>query len=135
VDIHKLWTRRHTTKFNGVSYITQRGAEAIYSAAGKEQIRGIISHYMSNAKIIRETLSGLGLKVYGGVNAPYVWVKTPGNTTSWDFFDRLLKDCNVVVTPGSGFGAAGEGYFRVSAFNSRANVDEAMGRLKSKIKA
>ena len=134
IEIHKLWTRRHTTKFNGVSYITQRGAEAVYSAAGKQQVRQLIEHYMSNAKIIRETLTGLGLKVYGGVNAPYVWVKTPGNATSWDFFDRVLKEAHIVVTPGSGFGASGEGYFRVSAFNSRANVEEAVKRWKEKLK-
>jgi LL-diaminopimelate aminotransferase len=134
VELYKLWNRRHTTKFNGVSYITQSGAAAIYSAEGKPQVRATIDFYMANAKIIRESLSVLGLKVYGGVNAPYVWVKTPGSATSWDFFDTLLKDCNVVVTPGSGFGASGEGYFRVSAFNSRANVEEAMKRLKEKLK-
>ncbi|MCY3021419.1 MAG: LL-diaminopimelate aminotransferase [Planctomycetota bacterium] len=133
-EIHKLWTRRHTTKFNGVSYITQRGAEAVYSPAGKEQVRRIIAHYMGNAKLIRDTLSSIGLQVYGGVNAPYVWVKTPGNATSWDFFDRLLRDAHVVVTPGSGFGASGEGYFRVSSFNSRENVVEAMGRLREKLR-
>ncbi|HEY3320366.1 MAG TPA: LL-diaminopimelate aminotransferase [Planctomycetota bacterium] len=135
VEVHKLWTRRHTTKFNGVSYITQRGAEAIYGGEGKQQIRQVIAFYLENARIIRESLSALGMKVYGGVNAPYVWVKTPGQATSWDFFDTMLKTANVVVTPGSGFGASGEGYFRVSAFNSRANVEEAMGRIKAQAKS
>jgi LL-diaminopimelate aminotransferase len=134
VEIHKLWTRRHTTKFNGVSYITQRGAEATYSPEGREQVRQVIAHYMTNAKIIREALNGIGLKTCGGVNAPYVWVKTPGKMSSWDFFDRLLREAHVVVTPGSGFGAAGEGYFRVSAFNSRANVEEAVRRMKEKVR-
>ncbi|MEX0777439.1 MAG: LL-diaminopimelate aminotransferase [Phycisphaeraceae bacterium] len=133
VDLHRLWSRRQTTKFNGVSYIVQRGAEAIYSDAGRQQVRGLIDHYMSNARIIRQTLTELGLKVYGGVNAPYVWLRTPGDMQSWAFFDKLLTDCHVVCTPGSGFGAAGEGYVRLSAFNSRANVEEAMGRLRGKL--
>jgi LL-diaminopimelate aminotransferase len=130
VEIHKLWTRRHTTKFNGVSYITQSGAAAIYTEEGKQQVRDVIQFYMGNAKLIRESLTAQGFKVFGGTNAPYVWVKT-----SWDFFDTLLKNANVVVTPGSGFGANGEGFFRVSSFNSRANVEEAMKRIKEKIKA
>jgi LL-diaminopimelate aminotransferase len=134
VEIHKLWTRRHTTKFNGVSYITQRGAEAVYSEAGQKQVGDLVNFYMANAKIIRENLSQIGLKVYGGVNAPYVWLKTPGHQTSWQFFDHLLKETHVVGTPGSGFGAAGEGYFRLSSFNSRENVNEAMQRLREKIK-
>lgn len=134
-EIYKLWNRRHTTKFNGVSYITQRGAEAVYTEAGQKQVRGLVDFYMTNAKIIRENLTELGLKVYGGINAPYVWLKTPGNLTSWQFFDHLLKETNVVGTPGSGFGAAGEGYFRLSSFNSRENVNEAIARLKAKIKA
>ena len=129
-EIHRLWTRRHTTKFNGVSYITQRGAEAVYTPEGNGQVRQTIAHYMSNAKLIRETLAQIGLQAYGGVNAPYVWAKTPGRTTSWDFFDKLLSTAHVVVTPGSGFGASGEGYFRISAFNDRENVEEAMRRLK-----
>lgn len=133
VDLYRLWMRRHTTKFNGVSYITQRGAEAVYSPEGKKQVRALIDFYMSNAKVIRENLQSIGLKVYGGINAPYVWVKTPNNATSWDFFDKLLTQANVVGTPGSGFGAAGEGYFRISAFNSRANVDEAMARIKKQL--
>jgi LL-diaminopimelate aminotransferase len=134
VDIYKLWNRRHTTKFNGVSYITQRGAEAVYSAEGKQQVRGLIDFYMNNAKIIRENLASIGFKVYGGINAPYLWVQTPGKIASWEFFDQLLKSANIVVTPGSGFGASGEGYFRISAFNSRENVEEAMKRMKEKFK-
>jgi LL-diaminopimelate aminotransferase len=132
-DIHKLWTRRHTTKFNGVSYITQRGAAAAYTDAGKQQVRALIAFYLSNAKLIRESLTALGLAVHGGVNAPYVWLKTPRNLTSWQFFDHLLTECHVVGTPGSGFGAAGEGYLRLSAFNSRENVSEAMARLKGRV--
>jgi LL-diaminopimelate aminotransferase len=128
-EIHKLWTRRHTTKFNGVSYITQRGAAAAYTDPGQQQIRALIAFYLSNAKLIRESLTALGLTVHGGVNAPYVWLKTPRNLTSWQFFDHLLNECHVVGTPGSGFGAAGEGYLRLSAFNSRENVVEAMGRM------
>ena len=134
VEIYKLWNRRHTTKFNGVSYITQAGAAAIYTPEGREQIKATIDHYMTNARIIRESLTALGMKVYGGVNAPYVWVKTPGGTTSWQFFDQLLSQCHVVGTPGSGFGASGEGYLRLSAFNSRENVNEAMKRIKEQLK-
>ena len=129
VEIWKLWNRRQSTKFNGVSYIVQRGAEAVYSPEGQSQIKSLVSFYMENARIIREQLTQVGLSVYGGVNAPYVWVKTPSGLSSWDFFDKLLQNCNVVGTPGSGFGAAGEGYFRISAFNSRENVDEAMRRI------
>lgn len=130
VEVHALWTRRHTTKFNGVPYIIQRGAEAVYSPAGKEQVQTLIQFYLENAKILRDELTGAGLKVYGGVNAPYVWLKTPGTQTSWEFFDHLLSRANVVGTPGSGFGASGEGYFRLSAFNSRSNVEEAVRRVK-----
>jgi LL-diaminopimelate aminotransferase len=133
VELWKLWNRRQSTKFNGVSYIVQRGAEAVYSDAGKAQTQALISFYLENAKIIRDRLSAKGLKVYGGVNAPYVWVKTPDNLSSWDFFDKLLINCNVVGTPGSGFGAAGEGYFRISAFNSRENVETAMQRIESQL--
>jgi LL-diaminopimelate aminotransferase len=129
VDLYRLWMRRHTTKFNGISYIVQRGCEAIYSDAGKQQVRKLVDFYMSNAKIIREKLAAIGMSVYGGVNAPYVWVKTPQGVTSWEFFDSLLSKANVVCTPGSGFGASGEGYVRLSAFNSRENVDEAMRRI------
>lgn len=134
VELHKLWNRRQATKFNGVSYIVQRGAEAVYSPAGQAQIKELISFYLENARIIREQLTATGLSVYGGVNAPYVWVKTPDGLSSWDFFDKLLQSCYVVGTPGSGFGAAGEGYFRISAFNSRDNVTEAMQRITAKFK-
>lgn len=134
VELWKLWNRRQSTKFNGVSYIIQRGAEAVYSDEGQAQIKELVSFYLQNATIIREKLSEAGLAIYGGVNAPYVWVKTPNNLSSWDFFDKLLHTCNVVGTPGSGFGAAGEGYFRISAFNSRENVEEAMKRIIQKFK-
>ena len=129
VELWKLWNRRQSTKFNGVSYIVQRGAEAVYSEEGQAQVKALISFYLENAQIIRQKLTAAGLAVYGGVNAPYVWVKTPDNLSSWDFFDKLLHNSNVVGTPGSGFGAAGEGYFRISAFNSRENVVEAMRRI------
>ncbi|MCP2729608.1 LL-diaminopimelate aminotransferase [Limnofasciculus baicalensis] len=134
VELWKLWNRRQATKFNGVSYIIQRGAEAVYSEEGKAQIKALISFYLENASIIREKLTAAGLAVYGGINAPYVWVKTPNGLSSWDFFDKLIDTCNVVGTPGSGFGAAGEGYFRISAFNSRENVEEAMKRITDKFK-
>lgn len=129
VELWKLWNRRQSTKFNGVSYIVQRGAEAVYSLEGQAQVETLISFYLENAKIIREQLTAAGLEVSGGINAPYVWVKTPHGLSSWDFFDKLLHICNVVGTPGSGFGAAGEKYFRISAFNSRENVEEAMQRI------
>ncbi len=132
VELWKLWNRRQSTKFNGVSYIIQRGAEAVYSEVGKAQVKALVSFYLENAKIIREKLAAAGLEVYGGIHAPYIWVKTPNNLSSWDFFDKLLYNCHVVGTPGSGFGAAGEGYFRISAFNSRENVEEAMKRITEK---
>lgn len=134
VELWKLWNRRHCTKFNGVSYIVQRGAEAVYSEEGQGQVKALVDFYLENAKIICDQLTAAGLTVYGGVNAPYVWVKTPNGLSSWDFFDKLLNTANVVGTPGSGFGAAGEGYFRISAFNSRENVDEAMQRITDKFK-
>jgi LL-diaminopimelate aminotransferase len=133
VDLYRLWNRRHTTKFNGVSYIIQKGAEAVYSADGKQQVKALIEHYLTNATLIREALTKAGLKVFGGVNAPYCWVETPGKQPSWDFFDNLLNKAHVVCTPGAGFGSAGEGYVRFSAFNSRANVEEAMTRVVSKL--
>jgi len=131
VDLWSLWYRRQSTKFNGVSYIVQRGAEAVYSEAGQTQVRGLVQFYLENARIIREQLAQVGIQVYGGVNAPYVWVKAPAGLSSWEFFDKLLHTCHVVGTPGSGFGSAGEGYLRLSAFNSRANVEEAMRRIGS----
>ncbi|HZT22056.1 MAG TPA: LL-diaminopimelate aminotransferase [Verrucomicrobiae bacterium] len=128
--LHPLWLRRMTTKFNGVSYITQRGAEALYSPEGKRQVRALIEHYLGNAKILREGVERAGLKVFGGVNAPYLWVRAPRGLTSWQVFDKILHQAHVVVTPGSGFGARGEGYFRLSAFNSRANAEEVARRLQ-----
>ena len=130
VELWKLWNRRHCTKFNGVSYVVQRGAEAVYSEEGQAQVKGLVSFYLENAQIIREKLTAAGLTVYGGINAPYIWLKTPNGLSSWDFFDKLLQTTYVVGTPGSGFGAAGEGYFRISAFNSRENVEEAMKRIQ-----
>ena len=118
-----------TTKFNGVSYMVQRGAEALYSAEGKSEVSALISHYMGNAAILRQAVSQAELKVWGGINAPYIWVKTPSGISSWEMFDRMLHEANVVITPGSGFGSAGEGYFRISAFNSRANVEEVARRI------
>ena len=129
VDLWSLWNRRQSTKFNGVSYIVQRGAQAVYSKEGKIQIRNLINFYMDNAQIIKENLTSSGFKVFGAKNAPYAWIKTPENLSSWDFFDLLLEKANVVGTPGSGFGAAGEGYFRLSAFNSRKNVEKAMQKI------
>jgi LL-diaminopimelate aminotransferase len=131
VELWGLWNRRQSTKFNGVSYIVQRGAEAVYSPEGQEQVRGLVGFYMENAAMIRRELAAAGLQVYGGQQAPYVWINTPDGLDSWGFFDHLLGQAHVVGTPGSGFGAAGEGYFRLSAFNSRANVDEAMRRIRA----
>ncbi|MEB3350736.1 MAG: LL-diaminopimelate aminotransferase [Cyanobacteriota bacterium] len=131
VELWGLWNRRQSTKFNGVSYIVQRGAEAVYSPAGQAQVKGLVEFYMANAALIRRELAAAGLAVYGGEQAPYVWVKTPEGLDSWGFFDHLLERAHVVGTPGSGFGAAGEGYFRLSAFNSRAAVEEAMGRIRA----
>jgi aspartate/methionine/tyrosine aminotransferase len=128
--LHPLWARRQTTKFNGVSYIVQRGAEALYSPDGKAQVRGLIEHYLGNAKVLRDGARRAGLKVFGGVNAPYIWVRAPKGITSWQAFDRILNEANVVITPGSGFGSKGEGYFRISAFNSRANAEEVARRLQ-----
>lgn len=129
--LHPLWNRRFSTKFNGVSYVTQRGAAALYSQEGKAQVRKLVDHYMGNAAILREAMGECGLVVYGGTNAPYIWVTGPAGRKSWEMFDKILADANVVVTPGSGFGLAGEGYFRISAFNSRANVEEVARRLRA----
>lgn len=130
VSVKKLWSRRHSTKFNGASYPVQKAAAAIYSPEGKKQIEETIAYYMENARIMKESLEGQGFTVFGGVNAPYVWLQTKNNMKSWDFFDQLLQKIQVVGTPGSGFGPSGEGYFRFSAFASRENVIEAMNRLK-----
>ena len=125
--LHPLWNRRQTTKFNGVSYPVQRAAEAVYSAAGREQVRSLTDYYLENAATIRDRTAALGYPVAGGENAPYIWIKT--GQDSWGFFDRLLEEAAVVVTPGSGFGACGEGYIRISAFNDGAAVQEAMERI------
>ncbi|MFV0416680.1 MAG: LL-diaminopimelate aminotransferase [Chthoniobacterales bacterium] len=127
--LHPLWNRRFSTKFNGVSYVTQRGAEALYSTAGKSEIAALIKHYMDNAKILREAVAGTGLTVFGGTNAPYIWVRGPESSKSWEMFDRILQEAAIVVTPGSGFGSAGEGFFRISSFNSREKAQEAAKRL------
>jgi len=129
VALNDLWNRRQTTKFNGVSYITQRGAAAVYSPQGKEQISRIVDYYMTNAKIIRQGVASLGIDVYGGVNAPYIWLKTPGGMGSWEFFDKLLGEAHIVGTPGVGFGQSGQGYFRLTAFGSRENTEKAVERL------
>lgn len=131
VSLHVLWNRRQSTKFNGVSYPIQKASEACYTDDGKNEIRAMIAYYMNNARIIREGLSKSGLDVFGGVNAPYIWLKTPKKLSSWEFFDKLLNEAHVVGTPGAGFGACGEGYFRISAFGSLGNVEEAMERMRS----
>jgi len=130
LPLHPLWHRRWSTKSNSVSYPVQRAAEALYSDEGHKQCRALIEHYMGNAKILRGACEEIGLKVFGGENAPYVWVKTPDGLTSWQLFDKMLNEINVVITPGAGFGAQGEGYFRISAFNSRENAEEVARRLK-----
>jgi LL-diaminopimelate aminotransferase len=133
IPLHQLWSRRHSTKFNGASYPVQKGAAAVFSVEGKQQVAELIEHYMGNAKLLREACLSLGLEVFGGINAPYVWVGCPDGVTSWEMFDKMLGEAQVVITPGSGFGSAGEGYFRISAFNSRANVLEVCERLKTLI--
>ena len=130
LPLHPLWHRRWSTKSNSVSYPVQRAAEALYSNEGRKQCHTLIEHYLGNAKILRAACEGIGLRVYGGENAPYVWVSTLENTTSWQMFDRMLNEINVVITPGAGFGAQGEGYIRISAFNSRENAEEVARRLK-----
>jgi LL-diaminopimelate aminotransferase len=131
-SFNKLWNRRQTTKFNGVSYPVQKAAAAVYSAEGWAQVKETVDYYMENARIIREGLTASGIACFGGVNAPYIWLETPEGMTSWDFFDKLLNECHVVGTPGSGFGPSGEGYFRLSAFGDRANVETAVQRIRGK---
>ena len=131
VILNKLWNRRQGTKFNGVSYPVQRAAEAIYTEEGQKQIKENIAYYMNNAKIIKEGLTEAGFTVYGGVNAPYIWLKVPDGLTSWEFFDKLLNEANVVGTPGVGFGPSGEGYFRLTAFGTKENTIEAIARIKN----
>ncbi|UCG56117.1 MAG: LL-diaminopimelate aminotransferase [Phycisphaerales bacterium] len=133
VELRPLWSRRHCTKFNGVSYVTQAGAAAVYSPEGKKQTRQIIDLYMANAVLIRQSLAKLGYKVYGGVNAPYIWLKTPAGLSSWDFFDQLLQKANVISTPGAGFGPSGEGYLRLTAFAAPDNVKEALSRIATRM--
>ncbi len=130
LPLHPLWQRRWSTKSNSVSYPVQRGAEALYSQEGRKQVRALIAHYMGNAKLLRDAVADAGLEAFGGVNAPYIWVKTSKGLTSWQMFDRILRELHVVITPGAGFGAQGEGYFRISAFNSRANAEEVARRLR-----
>ena len=128
--LHQLWARRHGTKYNGAPYMIQKAGEAVYSEEGKEQLKQQVAYYMNNARYIYEGLKAAGFSVSGGVNAPYIWLKTPDRMTSWEFFDYLLEKVNVVGTPGSGFGPSGEGYFRLTAFGSYENTVEAVDRIK-----
>lgn len=130
IPLNRMWNRRQCTKFNGTSYITQRDAEAIYTPEGKKQVKAIIQYYMANARIMKEALESTGLKVFGGENAPYLWVKAPGEVSSWKFFEQMLYEANVVGTPGVGFGPSGEGYIRLTAFGERADCEEAMKRIR-----
>ena len=130
-SVHQLWNRRQCTKFNGASYISQRAAEAIYTPEGKVQIQATIDYYMANARLMLDTLRSLGYEVYGGENAPYIWMRTPDSTTSWQFFEELLYGANVVCTPGVGFGPSGEGYVRFTAFGSRETTEEALKRIEN----
>lgn len=130
VSLHQLWNRRQSTKFNGASFVVQKGAAAAYSDEGRTQVKGLIDFYMTNARLLREGLLEAGITVFGGEHAPYVWLQTPNDMSSWEFFDALLSKGHLVGTPGSGFGAAGEGYFRLSAFNSRENVEAALERFR-----
>lgn len=133
VSLNALWLRRQTTKFNGASYVVQRGAEALYTPQGREQVAATVAYYMRNAATLRQGLAQAGLEAWGGINAPYIWVRTPSGTSSWEFFDELLHRCHIVVTPGVGFGPSGEGYFRITAFSSHTNTLKAVERL-SKMK-
>jgi LL-diaminopimelate aminotransferase len=130
VPLRDLWARRQSTKFNGVPYVVQRAAAATYTPEGRKQTAEQVAFYLENARRLREGLAAAGFTVFGGVHAPYIWMRTPRGLSSWDFFDRLLSEAHVVGTPGSGFGPAGEGYLRLSAFNSRENVEEALARIR-----
>jgi LL-diaminopimelate aminotransferase len=130
VPLHGLWARRQATKYNGVPYVAQRGAAAVFSPEGRKQTGEQVAFYMENARVLREGLGAAGFALFGGENAPYIWMQTPDGLSSWDCFDRLLGDAHVVGTPGAGFGSAGEGYVRISAFNSRENVEEAVARIR-----
>lgn len=134
VQLNKLWNRRQATKFNGVSYIVQKGAEAVYSKEGIKEINELVNYYMINAKLIREGIKSIGIEVFGGVNAPYLWIKTPNGMSSWAFFDKLLYEANIVGTPGVGFGPSGEGFIRLTAFNSKENTLEAIERFQTRLK-
>ena len=134
VALHGLWFRRQSTKFNGAPYVIQRAAAAVYTPEAQKQVRAVIDFYMENARLIREGLEAAGLSVYGGRNAPYIWVKTPAGLDSWGFFDKLLNEAHVVGTPGAGFGRSGEGYFRLTGFGDRASTEEAVARIKSRLK-
>ena len=133
VPLNQLWSRRQCTKFNGTSYISQRAAEAIYTPEGQQQIRATIGYYMQNAKLMRETLTQMGFTVYGGTDAPYIWVKTPKGMTSWEFFDWMLRSAHVVCTPGAGFGPSGEGYVRLTAFGTHENTEKALRRMANRL--
>jgi LL-diaminopimelate aminotransferase len=133
VSLNALWVRRQSTKFNGVAYVIQRAAAATYTSEGRRQVTALVDYYMENARIIREGLEAAGLTVYGARNAPYIWVKTPGRLSSWEFFDKLLDEAHVVGTPGAGFGPSGEGYFRLTAFGDRASTEEAVDRIKTRL--
>ena len=129
ISLHDMWARRHGTKVNGAPYITQRAGQVVYSDQGQREIRELVAYYMKNAKIIHDGLAEAGFEVYGGINAPYIWLKAPGKMTSWDFFDYLLREVNIVGTPGSGFGPSGEHYFRLTAFGSYKNTLRAVERI------
>jgi LL-diaminopimelate aminotransferase len=134
VSLNALWLRRQSTKFNGVPYVIQKGAAAVYTPEGQKQVRATVDYYMDNARIIREGLESAGLTVYGARNAPYIWVKTPSGLSSWGFFDRLLTEAHVVGTPGAGFGPSGEGYFRLTAFGAKEQTQEAVERIRTRLK-
>ena len=133
VPLNSLWNRRQCTKFNGTSYLSQRAAEAIYTPEGKQQVRSTIKYYMDNARLMRKALTEMGFKVYGGEDAPYLWVSTPGSMSSWDFFDWMLHSAHVVCTPGSGFGPSGEGFVRLTAFGTRENTEKALHRIANRL--
>ena len=132
-SFNPLWNRHQSTKFNGTAYIIQRGAEAVFSEEGQRQVKALVSYYMENARIIREGVQAAGITAFGGVNSPYVWIKTPNDMPSWDFFDKLLKEVNIVGTPGAGFGPCGEGYLRLTAFGSRENTLRAVERISGRL--
>ena len=131
VSLNALWTRRQSTKFNGTSYISQRAAEAVYSEEGRREVKAMTDYYMHNAELMRDSLGSAGLTIFGGEDAPYLWVKTPDGLSSWEFFDLLLKEAQVVCTPGVGFGPAGEGYVRLTAFGEHGATNEALKRIKT----